>query len=292
MASVSNPRGAVPRTMLTPAQLALVLHALALIAVLLALVPLLTSALGTTGYLVVFALYWIGFCSPVIAIHALSGARSPRLFSEKLARRDWFVPGLLLVQVVVIAAVALAPNTSLLTTPGLLLAAFFAIINGPLEETARRGGFMARFADRPELGFWLGWLLFSARHIPLSLSHGVLFDGGAIGPVVSASLLGLLWNWIAPAHGLGVLGGPGPCPHQFQLVPDPVLTAAASSEFQDSAAAELIRLRTPLRSAAKCLYVRPSVTTSTARSIYWPPIPYFCCRATASAPKSWSRSKS
>lgn len=196
MASVSNPQGAIPRTMLTRPQLALVLHALALIAILFALVPILTGALGTTGYLVVFALYWTGFCSPVIAIHALPG-RSPRLFSEKLARRDWFVPLLLLVQVVLIAAVALVPNTSLLTTPGLLLAALFAILNGPLEETAWRGGFMTRFADRPVLGFWLGWLLFSAWHIPLSLSHGVLFDGGAIGLVVSAALLGLLWNWIA-----------------------------------------------------------------------------------------------
>ncbi|GLQ11504.1 hypothetical protein GCM10007913_34360 [Devosia yakushimensis] len=196
MASVSNPQGAVPRTMLTRPQLALVLHALALIAILLVLVPILTSALGTTGYLIVFALYWIGFCSPVIAIHALPH-RSPRLFSEKLARRDWFVPLLLLVQVVAVAAVALAPNTALLTTPGVMLAALFAILNGPLEETAWRGGFMTRFADRPRLGFWLGWLLFSAWHIPLTLSHGVIFDGGGMGLVASAALLGLLWNWIA-----------------------------------------------------------------------------------------------
>ncbi len=197
MASVSNPQGAIPRTMLTGAQLALVLHALGLIAVLLALVPILTSTLGTTGYLVVFALYWIGFCAPVIAIHALSGARSPRLFSEKLSRRDWFVPGLLLIQVVAIAALALAPNTSLLTTPGLMLAALVAIINGPLEETAWRGGFMTRFADRPRLGFWLGWLLFTAWHIPLTLSHGVIFDGGGVGLVAGAAVLGLLWNWVA-----------------------------------------------------------------------------------------------
>lgn len=182
--------------MLSRPQITLLAHALALIAILLVLVPILTSALGTNGYLVAFALYWLGFCVPVILIHVLPH-RSPRLFSEKLARRDWFVPLLLLVQVALIGAVALAPNTSLLTTPGLLLAAVFAIINGPLEETAWRGGFMTRFADRPKLGFWLGWLLFSAWHIPLTLSHGVIFDGGGVGLVASAAALGLLWNWVA-----------------------------------------------------------------------------------------------
>ena len=182
--------------MLSRPQITLVAHALALIAILLMLVPMLTSALGTNGYLVAFALYWLGFCVPVIVIHVLPH-RSPRLFSGKLARRDWFVPGLLLAQVAAIVALALAPNTSILTTPGLLLAAIVAIINGPLEETAWRGGFMTRFAGRPRLGFWLGWLLFTAWHIPLALSHGVIFDGGAMGLVAGAALLGLLWNWIA-----------------------------------------------------------------------------------------------
>lgn len=182
--------------MLSRPQIALVAHALALIAILLVLVPILTSTYGTNGYLLVFAFYWLAFCVPVIVIHVLP-RRDPHLFSEKLARRDWFVPLLLLAQVTLIAAVALAPNTSLLTTSGFLLAAVFAITNGPLEEIAWRGGFMTRFADRPRLGFWLGWLLFSAWHIPLTLSHGVTFDGGGVGLVGGAALLGLLWNWIA-----------------------------------------------------------------------------------------------
>ena len=182
--------------MLSRPQIALVAHALALIAILLVLVPILTSSFGTNGYLLVFAFYWLAFCVPVIVIHVLPH-RGPGLFSEKLARRDWFVPLLLLAQVALIAAAALAPNTSLLTTSGFLLAAVFAMINGPLEEIAWRGGFMTRFADRPRLGFWLGWLLFSAWHIPLTLSRGVTFDGGGVGLVASAAVLGLLWNWIA-----------------------------------------------------------------------------------------------
>ena len=52
--------------MLSRPQIALVAHALALIAILLVLVPILTSSFGTNGYLLVFAFYWLAFCVPVI----------------------------------------------------------------------------------------------------------------------------------------------------------------------------------------------------------------------------------
>ncbi len=182
--------------MLSRPQTLLVAHALALIAILFWLVPYLTGTYGTNGYLFTFVFYWLAFCVPVTLIHVLPN-RGPRLFSEKLERRDWFVPLLVLAQVLLIAVAALAPATEMLTTQGAMLALVFAVINGPLEEIAWRGGFMTRFADRPRLGFWLGWLLFSAWHIPLSLSQGVLFDGGSVGLVASAAVLGLFWNWIA-----------------------------------------------------------------------------------------------
>jgi membrane protease YdiL (CAAX protease family) len=182
--------------MLSRPQTILVAHALALIAILLWLVPYLTSTYGTNGYLLSFVFYWLAFCVPVTLIHVLPH-RGPRLFSEKLERRDWFVPLLVLAQAALIAVAALAPTTALLTTQGAMLALVFAVINGPLEEIAWRGGFMTRFADKPRLGFWLGWLLFTAWHIPLALSHGVIFDGGGVGLVASAALLGLFWNWLA-----------------------------------------------------------------------------------------------
>ncbi|OYX09058.1 MAG: hypothetical protein B7Z15_14600, partial [Rhizobiales bacterium 32-66-8] len=183
--------------MLTRPQRFLILHALILIAVLLVLVPVLTQALGgPTGYLASLALYWLGFCLPVIAIHVWR-QRGPRLFSEQLAWRDWWLPGLLALQVGVVGLVAVVPNTSLLTTHGALLAGLIGLINAPLEETAWRGGFMTSFADRPRLGFWLGWVLFTAWHIPLALSHGIDFGGGWPSLVGGAAGLGLLWSWIA-----------------------------------------------------------------------------------------------
>lgn len=179
------------------AQIALGLHAVVLIAAMLAIVPALTQALGGhAGYLASLVIYWLGFCLPVIAIHVWR-QRGPRLFSEKLAWRDWWVPGLLVLQMGLIGLVAVVPNTSMLTTHGAMLAAVIGLLNGSLEEAAWRGGFMTRFADRPRLGLWLGWLLFTAWHIPLALSHGIVFDGGWVALLGGAAALGLLWNWIA-----------------------------------------------------------------------------------------------
>ena len=178
-------------------QAALVVHALLLIGALAVLVPLLTRTLGgPLGYLLSLMIYWLGFCLPVIAMHAWK-RHDGRLFSERLAWRDWWTPGLLVLQVGAIGLAAVVPHTHILTTHGALLAAAVAMINGPLEETAWRGGFMTRFADQPRLGFWLGWVLFTAWHIPLALSHGIVFDGGWPNLVGGAAALGLLWSWIA-----------------------------------------------------------------------------------------------
>lgn len=183
--------------MMNRSQFALVVHALVLIAALLVIVPALTQSLGgPLGYLASLIVYWLGFCVPVITWHVWK-QRDGRLFSESLAWRDWWLLLILLVQVSAIGLAAVVPNTTHLTTHGAMLAAAVAIINGPLEEIAWRGGFMTRFADRPRLGFWLGWVLFTAWHIPLALSHGIVFDGGWINLVGGAAALGLLWNWIA-----------------------------------------------------------------------------------------------
>ncbi|HLV82505.1 MAG TPA: CPBP family glutamic-type intramembrane protease, partial [Devosia sp.] len=39
--------------------------------------------------------------------------------------------------------------------------------------------------------------LFTAWHIPLVLSVGIVFDGGAAALIGGAAALGLMWNWIA-----------------------------------------------------------------------------------------------
>jgi len=182
---------------MTRPQIALVLHALVLIAALALIVPALTQALGgPRGFLLSLGIYWLGFCLPVIAFH-VRGRHGPRLFSEKLAWRDWWIPGALLLQVGAVALLVFAPNTAMLTNHAATLAGLVALINGPLEEAAWRGGFLTRFSERPRLGFVLNLMLFTAWHAPLALSHGMVFDGGWIALIGGAAVLGLVWSWIA-----------------------------------------------------------------------------------------------
>ena len=182
---------------MTRAQLALIGHGVLAIAAMAAIVPVLTGFVGLqAGYLLSLCLYWLGFCLPVLLLHVRSHA-DDRLFSEKLAWRDWFVPILLLVQVGVVAVVLFAPNTAMLTTHAAMLAAVVGLVGGVLEEAAWRGGFMVRFGDRPRLGFWLGWLLSTASQVPLLFSRGLVLDQGWALLIIGAAALGLLWSWIA-----------------------------------------------------------------------------------------------
>ncbi len=177
-------------------QFALVLHAALLIGALFFVVPVLTGWNPQLGFLLVLLSYWLGFCLPVIWWH-VRPLPDRRLFSERLRWRDWFVPVLLLVQVTAVTAVAVVPHTVVLTTQGAMLAAAVGVVNGPLGEIAWRGAFLRRFADRPRLGFWLGWALFTLSHVPVGLSQGIVFAYGWVGLVGGGAALGLFWSWIA-----------------------------------------------------------------------------------------------
>ncbi|SEQ25283.1 hypothetical protein SAMN05428969_2413 [Devosia sp. YR412] len=181
---------------MTRSQIALVLHALALIGALVVLVPRLTAINGPSGFLLSLAFHWIAFCIPVIAIHVWN-RDGGQTFSERLAWRDWFVPILLLVQVGMVFLAALVPYTALLTTHGAMLAAAVAVFNGPLMEASWRGGFLTAFHNRPSLGFALAYLLGTASCLPFALSQNLNFPGGWPMLLAGVALPGLLWSWIA-----------------------------------------------------------------------------------------------
>src|SRR5690606_23010898 len=181
---------------MTRRQIALCLHAILLVGAMALLVPALTAWDSRAGFLFSLTAYWLGFCLPAIGLCALPG-NDGRLLSERLAWRDWWLLPLLLLQVLLVSLVTFVPNTAILTSGGMWLAMLIACINAPLAEIAWRGGFLSSFRDRPALGFWLGWALFTAWHVPLALSHGVVFDGGAAALVGGAAALGLFWSWIA-----------------------------------------------------------------------------------------------
>jgi membrane protease YdiL (CAAX protease family) len=181
---------------MTRQQAFLLLHTALLFGALLLFVPPLIAWDARAGYLFTLVFYWVFFCMPVIGWHALP-ANQGQLFSERLRWRDWWLLPLLLLQVSIVASFHFVPSTALFTSGGMWLALLLALINGPLEEIAWRGGFLGAFRDRPRLGFWLCWLLFSAWHLPLVWGTPALLGDTTIVFLVVASALGLLWTWIS-----------------------------------------------------------------------------------------------
>ena len=175
----------------------LVGHAVLLPLAMWLLVPWISASVGgVAGYVVILALYWLVFCLPVIALHSWPH-RGTALVATAIARDQRWVPWALAAQVAIVAAVTLSGAWSQLGLPAIGLALLVAVVNGPLEEMAWRGSFLARFADRPRLGLWLGWVLFSLWHLPLVLTRGIVFDGGGATLVGGAAALGLLWSFVA-----------------------------------------------------------------------------------------------
>jgi uncharacterized protein len=194
----------------TRAPVGLVVHALALVALMFVAVPWLTRQLGgPTGWLASMALYWTAFCIPVIGIH-LGRAGLRDLMRIGLARSQRWVPWLLGAQVALVAIGSVAIGEIELAMGAVGLAVLVALINGPLEEAAWRGGFYRAFENRRDLGFWLGLGLFTLWHVPLALAHGIVYPGGAAALVGGAALLGLVWAvvvwrtgsifWVSLAH--------------------------------------------------------------------------------------------
>lgn len=195
---------------LTRGQWSLLGAALGLTLVLLLLVPPLTEALGPrTGFLAVLGLYWLLFCIPVILLFIAPDDRAP-LFSFRTVPR--WVPVAVAVQLALIAVAAFVPNLAVLSPSALAVGALIGLVNGPLEEAAWRGGFLSTFRDNRRVGFWACWVLFTLWHIPLSMSAGIVFDGGTPTLIGGAAALGLFWTfltfrtgtvaWSALAHAL------------------------------------------------------------------------------------------
>src|SRR5690606_22585649 len=101
---------------------------------------------------------------------------------------------LLGVLVVAIFSAGMLPHLDKIGPAAFVLALAMALINGPLEEAAWRGGFLTIFAERPLFGFWSGLILFTAWHVPLALAHGIAYEGGWPMLIGGAAGLGLIWS--------------------------------------------------------------------------------------------------
>lgn len=180
---------------MTKRQISLVFSAAAMIVAMVLIIPAVSMRFEPlTGYLLVLAIYWIGFCLPVAVIFGRGG----RLVSFSVKQEPLWVPVAALGLPVLVAFGAGAfvldrPYASLIA-----IAVSVALINGPLEELAWRRTFRANSGGGLSFEL-LGLLLFSAWHVPLLATHGVDFDHGALGLVGGAAVLGGMWVMITRA---------------------------------------------------------------------------------------------
>lgn len=182
---------------MTGGQRRLVLHAVLLIVLMFAAVPLLTGWLGgPRGWLASMALYWCAFCIPVIWV-VLGPRGLRRLWTFRLGAGERWVPLVLLAQVAMVAAGSLTMLDGPPLAAAVALAVLVALVNAPLEEAAWRGGFLHAFGANRMRGFWLGLALFAAWHVPLGMAQGIVNPGGTAALVGGAAFLGLVWSVVA-----------------------------------------------------------------------------------------------
>jgi uncharacterized protein len=183
--------------LLSRRQLGLVAAGVALIVVLLLAVPLVTRSIAPPwGFVLVLGAYWLVYCIPV-SLRYIAGGDRPGLIARRVERRDLWLVGLLLVQLCGVFFGAVWPHLAQLNAMALGLGLTVGLINGTLEELAWRGGYISTFRDKPLVGFLIGWVLFSLWHLPLSMTAGVVFEGGPLMLVGSSAGLGLLWSAVA-----------------------------------------------------------------------------------------------
>ena len=173
-------------------QTSLVLLCLLLSLAMIIIVPLLTVRFEPlSGFLCVFAIYWICFCIPI----ALYFGKGSIGVSVSLSAMPIWVP---LLALALPGLVFLGAGTFgwLGSENGILaIAVICALINGPLEELAWRRTFRVN-SDGLLYFELLGLFLFTLWHVPLYFANDVSFDHGASGLIGGAFILGAVWLFI------------------------------------------------------------------------------------------------
>ncbi len=174
---------------------ALILSALGLIAFMVWFVSFATDRWGLRGYGLVMAVYWLGFCLPLGLWFTGARGGGRGLWHLRRSGADW-VPWAALGPVALVLALMLLDPPAGVTLTVVALAVTLGALNGTVEELYWRGAWLSVAGDDLRL-FALGWVLFTAWHLPLLLAVGVTQPGGAAPLVGGAAVLGLVWAALA-----------------------------------------------------------------------------------------------
>lgn len=154
---------------------------------------------ATGGYLVGFCCYWIGWCL-LFSFWFIGFKNVKNLYHLErgfITKRLWIIIPLLLIFPIVTFLVSFFPYISKAGISIILLALFFAVINGTLEELLWRGALIAAYPTRKWVGYIYPTLFFGAWHIAPELILPNPLSGGPLSFIGGALVMGFAWGWIA-----------------------------------------------------------------------------------------------
>ncbi|MCA9264355.1 MAG: CPBP family intramembrane metalloprotease [Planctomycetales bacterium] len=96
--------------------------------------------------------------------------------------------------VVALPAITFLTANKVPPVAAILAIALASLINGTTEEMFWRGAFVAAYPHRLILGYVYPTVLFTSWHIALLCLPGVKYEGGAIGLLGGAAILGTVWG--------------------------------------------------------------------------------------------------
>lgn len=146
-------------------------------------------------------IYWVFFCIPSIIFitkgkkHELIKIYTPKTTMSKRKLSIYNLTAFL--PVLPVCVIAFIPVIKAESTAPIIIAFFYAIFNGFIEELFWRGLFNKVFDDNIIFAFIYPTVMFSGWHIALILVKGMVYTGGNIALLAGASFMGVLWGFIA-----------------------------------------------------------------------------------------------
>ena len=146
-------------------------------------------------------IYWVIFCIPSI-IFIINGKKQDfvKMYTSKttMSKGKLSIYNLIaFLPVLPVCIIAFIPVIKAGAIVSIIIAFFYAVLNGFIEELFWRGLFNKAFDDNIIFAFIYPVIMFAGWHIALTLVKGMTYTGGNISLLAGASFMGVLWGFVA-----------------------------------------------------------------------------------------------
>lgn len=160
-----------------------------------------TSSFGAKwGYVTGLAGYWL-YCLVIVGLVTNGKMDSLKsLWSPSNGKYAKWLSLLSFIPVLGVFFVSFLPNAAQLTLSTGILLFVVVLLNGSIEELYSRGMYLLEYPNDSRIGFLVSGLLFGAWHISLWFAKGVIYKEGFFALVGGATMLGMIWTWVARSN--------------------------------------------------------------------------------------------